>query len=229
MKARRPSGRLAATLLLLLPLAAPAVASPGAEAAWEVVRNEGGIRSYRGVIPGSPLLAFKGEVELDREIARVLSVVLDAERVGEWIPRLIESKVLRWLNEPYEYMQFTRFDAPWPVTDRVFLSRVVLSVDGETRRTELRYFDVDEPVPEKYGIRGLAGGSYYILEPLAGGRQTRLTAVSVADPRGRVPAWLVNWAGSSWAYDTMARLRAQVHRPDIVELPLVTQIYADER
>ena len=57
----------------------------------------------------------------------------------------------------------------------------------------------------------------------------RLTAVSMADPRGSVPAWLINWVGSSWAYDTMARLRAQVNRSDVVELPMVTQIYADER
>lgn len=56
-----------------------------------------------------------------------------------------------------------------------------------------------------------------------------LTAVSMADPRGSIPAWLINWVGSSWAYDTMVRLRAQVHRPDVIELPTVVQIYTEER
>jgi len=162
---------------------------------WKLMRDEHGIRSFRALVPGSPRFAFKAEAVVDRGIERVLSVVLDDDRMGEWVPRVTESRRLRWIDEPCEFLQLARFDAPWPVSDRVFLSRIVLSVNARTRRTELRYFDVDKAVSTGTAIQGFAGGSYYIFEPLIGGRQTRLTAVAVVDPRGFIPSWLINWIG----------------------------------
>jgi hypothetical protein len=203
---------------------------PAAAETWELTRDDDGIRSYVRASKDSPLLAFRGETTLDAPIDRVLSVVLDAERVGEWIPRITESTVLRWERGPREYIQYTRFDAPWPVKDRVFLSRVVLEVDPESSRTSLRYYNApDEKLPERAGsssaIHGSAGGSYYLLEPAAAGRATRLLAVSVADPKGSLPNWLINWAGTSWAHETMSSLRAQVGRRDISLLPIVRALY----
>jgi hypothetical protein len=228
-------------LALLLPLCVAAVAAPTAAnpdagsvtaataGEWQLTRDEDGIRSYVRASSNSDLLAFKGETTLDAPIDRVLSVVLDADRVGEWIPRIVESTVLRWERGSNEYIQFTRFNAPWPVKDRVFLSRVVLEIDPVTSRTSLRYYNAPEetlPVRDDGpAIHGSAGGSYYLLEPADGGRATRLLAISAADPKGSLPVWLINWAGTSWAHETMSSLRAQVMRSDVHLLPIVRGLY----
>jgi hypothetical protein len=199
---------------------------------WRLTQEADGIRSYAREAGGSALLAFRGEVMLDAPIERVLSVVLEAERVGEWIPYLTESTILRWIDPPREYIQFTRFDPPWPVRDRVFLSRVLLEIDPQTGRTTLAYRNApNERLPSRAGeskaIQGFAGGSAYLIEPVDDGRATRLFAISVADPKGTLPAWLINWIGSSWAHETMTALRAQIEKPDVVTMPWVRGLYRE--
>jgi hypothetical protein len=178
------------------------------------------------VVPGSSIYSFRAESELDAPMVRVMSVLLDADRVDEWIDRLAESRVHRWIRAPIEYVQYTRFDAPWPVTDRVFLSRVLISIDPRSHDTVIEYHNTKEEPPEGRWLRGYAGGSYYELKPLDGGDRTALLAVGVADPRGSIPVWLVNWIGASWAHDTVMALRAQLARPDVENLPEFDLLYA---
>jgi hypothetical protein len=189
------------------------------------MRDESGIRSYKRVVPGSPLMAFRGEAIIDAPIARVMSVLFDADRVGEWIPHMLESRVLRWIDEPVEYVQYTLFDAPWPVADRVFLSHVTVEVEPETRRTVILYGDAEDEPPTNRWIQGYNGGSYYILEPVDEGRGTRIIGVGQADPKGSIPKWLINWIGSSWPHNTLVHLRTQVARDDIEELAVIHAIY----
>jgi hypothetical protein len=229
----RFAGTLAALLILMLPSTKQAVADPSLQpdVDWDLVRDEDGIRSYLGVIPGAPLLAFKGEATLDRDLVTVMGVLLDSDRVGEWIARIKDSKVVDWVADPYEYLQYTRFDAPWPVTDRIFLTRVRLEVDSETLRAVIYYLSGDDSnmadygISEKGAIRGSAAGSYYIVEPVPGRNQTRLTAVSIADPKGSIPGWLINWVGTSLSHNSMVRLRNHLKRSDLADLPMVTRLF----
>lgn len=227
MSRARPSDL--AWLLLACLLASPALAADappsGVEHGWVLMREENGISSYKRIVPGSPLMAFRGEGVVDAPIARVMSVLFDADRVGEWIPRMLESRVLRWIEEPVEYIQYTHFDAPWPVADRVFLSHVTVQVEPQTQRTVIQYGDAKDATPSDRWIRGYNGGSYYILEPVDEGRRTLIIGVGQADPKGSIPDWLINWIGSSWPYDTLVHLRSQVARDDIDELPVIHAIY----
>ena len=98
-------------LLLLVAGVGVAAAEPSPQLAldapgWELTRDEDGILSYKRVVDGSPLLVFRGEGVIEAPITRVLSVALDNTRVGEWIPGLAESTVVRWIKEPLEYIQY---------------------------------------------------------------------------------------------------------------------------
>ena len=172
-------------------------------------------------------MSFRGEGRIDAPLPLVLSVVLDAERVGEWMSGMAESDVLRWIHKPDHYLQFTRFDAPWPVSDRVFLSRVKLEVEPGSFLTHLRYYDTERRLPPELGVQGYAGGSYYVLRPADGGRQADFIGVSVADPRGYIPTWLVNWMGGYWAHDTLSALRRQVRRDDVGLLSMLEPLFAE--
>lgn len=225
-----PSARTASIVGLLLLVVGVAAAEPSPQLAldapgWELTRDEDGILSYKRSIDGSPLLVFRGEGVIEAPITRVLSVALDNERVGEWIPGLAESTVVRWIKEPLEYIQYSRFDAPWPVRDRIFLSRVVMMVHPRTYTTEIHYRNVPETLDRDGGIQGSTDGSYYVLRPVDEGRSTYFIGVSVADPRGAIPAWLINWMGGSWAHKTLRLLARQVAKPDITDLAIIEPFF----
>ncbi len=212
---------------LLLLTASISHAATGAASTWQLTRDEDGTRSYRRIRQDSALLAFKAEGVIDAPVPKVLSVLLDAERVLEWIPRMAESKIVRWLDPPREYVQFTRFSVPWPVRDRFFVSRVRLNVDPITQETEIRYYNDESGEVLPNLIQGTAGGSYYRLIPVDGGQRTRLVGVSVADPNGSVPKWLVNMLAGGWAHETIALLRKQVKKEDVKVLPMIEALYDD--
>jgi hypothetical protein len=219
-------GSPAGTKLTAAPSSRPL--DPGLDSGfdWSLTRDEEGIRSYKMQQPSSPLLWFKGEGIIDAPIDLVLSVIVDAERAGEWISYLSESIVIRWIEEPGSYVQFTRFDIPWPVADRVFVSRVALEVDPETHGAVLAYHTSKERADFDNAILGSATGSRYILEPVDGGARTLFVGIGIADPRGSIPKWLVNWVGGSWPHETIQALRQQVRKDDVSVMSLIAPLYA---
>ena len=79
-------------LSIALSLAPAAYADPPAnvpaqapQPAWEKIGDDDGIAVYRREVPGSPIVAFKGEGIVDQSILRVASVIVDSSRATEWI------------------------------------------------------------------------------------------------------------------------------------------------
>jgi hypothetical protein len=192
---------------------------------WVLRRDEEGIRSYEKKQEGTPLLSFKAEGEIDAPIDLVLSILLDAERADEWISHLSESVLVRWIEAPREFVQLSRFDIPWPVKDRVFVSRIALEVDPETFEAVIVYLPADDLVEPRDAILGSATGSRFVLRPIDGGRRTDFVGIGVADPKGAIPSWIVNWAGGSWPHQTIEALRKQVRKSDVVVTPPIASLY----
>jgi hypothetical protein len=134
--------------------------------------------------------------------------------------------VTRWIDEPGEYIQFTRFDVLWPVQDRVFISRVVLEVDSETYSAVLVYHSSDDRAMFENAILGSVAGTRYVLRPIDGGTRTFFAGIGIADPMGSVPKWLVNWVGGSLPHDTIQALRRHVRKKDVSVMPLIEPLYA---
>ena len=65
-------------------------ADPAPPPAWEKIDDDDGIVVYRREIPGSPVIAFKGEGDISASILRVASVLVDTSRATEWIDSLTE-------------------------------------------------------------------------------------------------------------------------------------------
>ena len=63
------------------------------------------------------------------------------------------------------------------------------------------------------------------LEPVDGGRRTRVTGVAVADPRGSIPTWVVNLYQRNWPYDTIMAMRGQAKKSGLTVLPRLRALY----
>lgn len=193
---------------------------------WEFMGDENGITTHRRHIEGSSLVEFKGETIMDATIPKILSVLSDTSRKGEWVDRLHTAKDLRQISH-YERIEYNRTKAPWPVQDRDFVFKANVTVDAKAKMVTVALRSIeDAAMPEQdCCVRADLKRSTYVLEALDGGRRTRVTVQINADPKGSVPTWIVNLIQRSWPRKTLQALAAQTGKADVAEHPAYRAIF----
>ncbi len=102
------------------PAAGQPAATQTASSAWEKLGDDDGITVYRREIPGSSLIAFKGEGVVNASIIRVATVLTDSSRATEWVDSLAESKIVRTVSET-ETIHYDHIATPFVLKDRDFV------------------------------------------------------------------------------------------------------------
>jgi hypothetical protein len=197
---------------------APLATSP-ALPPWEKIGDSDGIVAYRREVPGSPLIAVRGEGIVNASIIRVASVLVDTTRATEWIDRVVESRVVRQLSET-ETVHYDHIGTPIVMKDRDFVTRAKLEFDSAAKRVIVNMKSTTDPLapPTDY-VRGEIMQSYFILTSIEHGTKTHISVEVHADPKGSIAKWIVNMFQKSWPHNTISRLREQVAKPDIKEHP----------
>ena len=145
-----------------------------------------------GEIPGSPIVAFKGEGIVDASILRVSSVIVDSSRATEWIDSLKEARILRQVSET-ETIHYDHVGTPIVMKDRDFVSDCKLEFDPAQKKVSLKIHSVnDASAPQTSYIRGELLHSSFVLTSIEHGTKTRVVAEIHADPKGSVAKWIVN-------------------------------------
>jgi hypothetical protein len=188
---------------------------PNIEKGWELVKREKDLVLYQKEVPGSDVVAFRGEGTLEAPIARVASVLLDGARAPEWVGNLVESRLLRRVS-PFEFVEYDHIGTPFVMKDRDFVARAKMEVDAKNRMLTLDYKSVEDPAaPTTSYVRGDLIRSQFQLTSLEDGSKTQLIAELHADPKGSVPKWIVNFFQRSWPSDTFRGIQNQLRKPDI--------------
>jgi hypothetical protein len=213
---------------LICMLLVPAVSSAAApvptssfqdEAGWIYQGEDStGVRLWKKEIPGSPVVAFRGESTIEASIPRLASVLGDAKRRTEWVADAKESRDVR-VESMSERVEYNRTGAPWPVQDRDFVYRVSVDVKREPQpQLAVHIKSVEEPsVPPRDGVvRAQLMSSRYLFTALDA-THTRAAVEIHADPKGDLPKWLVNLVQQNWPKTTLIRLARQVAKDYVVE------------
>ena len=180
--------------------------------AWEKVGDEAGVEVYRRAVPGSAFLAVKGTGFVEAPVRTVALVLLDDERAHEWVDSLAEARVVRVVS-PTEYIEYNHAAMPLIVSDREFVDDVSMAADPAARTVVIRSVPVDDPsIPRTRIVRGVLDATY-LLESVGG--RTRLTVEIESDPKGWLPAWLVNFFQKDWARSTIEGIRRQCAKKDL--------------
>src|SRR4051812_6530597 len=95
---------------------------------WEKVRETDGITVYRSHVPGTSVLAFKGDGRVDVPLLKVARVIIDPARGPEWVDSLAESRIIRRISDT-EFLEYDHFAMPFIIKDRDFVSRVTIEPD----------------------------------------------------------------------------------------------------
>lgn len=217
--------RLLLSSIIFTFLSNPAWArSDWAKDGWEMVSQKDEIKVFRKSFEGSSVKGVGGEAFVEAPISKILWVLMDHEHKNEWIDKFQKAYTIEELS-PLVHIQYASFDMPFPVTDRDFVYRYEFSVDPEENAVVVDVKSERHPkAPEatSIGVRGEIINGRYILYP-EGPNRTFVKAEYLADPKGYLPAWVVNLVQKQWPYKTLAGLRLQVQKPFVKEWDVYEQ------
>jgi len=220
----KPTKTLFATLLTWL-LLAPMQVAVALDLNWNEVYAAEGVTVYRAEAENTKFFAFKGETVYDAEIGKVLHVLLDNEHRVEWVGRLYFNEVLE-SESPYDYVLYQAFELPAMFANRDYVYHgTVTEDDAGVLTLQMNSIEHDK-APETVGVRANLINSRYLLTPLEDGK-TRIEVEILTDPKGWMPAWLVNIIQKSWPVDTLNGIRSQFDK-DYTGVMLTPRQYAAE-
>ena len=190
-----------------------------AEGPWEQVSNKEGILVERRTVEGSSLKEFLGRGVVEAPIARVLAVIRDANRRGEWMPNCGGSYLVEENLTTRTQVAYHRTKAPWPVSDRDSVNRAEMLVEPAKHRVYLPFTAIDHPKvsPVKGVVRMPMLRGHWILIPVDGGKSTMAEYQVFANPGGVLPDWIANLASKTLPRETIAGLRRQVKKAEYPE------------
>ncbi len=196
--------RLVTVLCLLIPCLSLA-AEPSGQEEWKELDKVDGIQLYSSSVTGTEILKVKAIAVVDVDINSVKAVIEDVAHHSDWMPYLIEARVLQQLSAT-EILLYSRFDAAWPARDRdvVYRVRVSQHEDGSISYQQQSQQSSLMPVQDDYVRANLMQGGYR-LTPVDG-NQTRVEMLLHADPRGKLPLWIVNIVQQSLPFESLKEL-----------------------
>ena len=174
-------------------------AAPGK---WELIKQKRGVTVYKKQIPGSKFLAVKGQTIMEQPIETIFGVLLDNTRRTEWVNRLKRSEIIEQVS-PLEYVVYQEFKLPWPFKNRDFVYRGLAQKDHESGAITLQMNSIEhKSAPPSVGVRADLKHSFYKLTPLGNGK-TFVEVEIHSDPKGLIPAWLINLIQRNWPIKTL--------------------------
>ncbi len=203
-------------LMILLALCGAAGAAETAKD-WEPIADVDGVKAWRREMPGTHVLAFKGQGLVEAPPLKVAAVLMDVSRKLEWVDRIREARLVRQVS-PLERIEYNHSHVPWPLADRDFVFHAQADVEpGGVIVFKLKSVDEPSEPRQKSKERGELINSGYRLEPVEGGAKTLLTVEIHADPKGALPKWIANLVQKKWPLKTIQGIRKQAAREGLVE------------
>jgi hypothetical protein len=179
------------------------------EVDWVKLYEQEGITGYKRHSADSRYHEWRGEGVIDAPFHRVVAVYMDSNRSCEWMADCVANLEVEKPNLEHQ-TTYNRTHLPRPFWDRDF----VFTDEYDFNSVEGSVFDtmksVEHPTwPEQEGVvRGnLLSSSFYarIIDEDSTWVEVRIHV----EPKGNLPAWLVNLFSRSWPYDTFRDLRHQ--------------------
>ena len=151
--------------------------------------------------------------------AVVATVIFDTTRATEWIADLKESRIVRWTS-PDEFIEYDHVGTPPVLADRDCLSSVKMETDRAAQRVIFHSHSITDAAvpPRRKYVRGDLKSTVFTLTRVSDST-THVIAEIHCDPKGSVPAWIVNWVQSDWPATTFRNLRRQVKKSDVTVDP----------
>jgi hypothetical protein len=183
-----------------------------------------GIQIFKKESTDSGLIEFRGVGIVDAPLPLVATVIFDTDRRLQWIKGLVESKIIRWEGSDH-FIEYDHIDMPTFFTDRDFVSKVRVRSDQNRQEVVFQYNRADDPsAPRTDHLRGEVINMTFALRSVDQNTRTSVDAEFLCDPKGWIPAWLVNFFLKDWPTTTFRNLRKEVLKSGITVDPRFSEL-----
>jgi hypothetical protein len=182
---------------------------------WKPIYEKDGIAVAKKSLPDSNLMPFRGEGLVDVHIGRLVKVIKTPGLGPEWVDLQVESKELVRDGDESAII-YNKYDLSWPVSDRDYVMRQNTTYDATTKVVTVTYESIeDERFPaDDCCVRAVAVRTFwkftYVSET-----QTHIEVEVYTDPKGALPAWLVNMIQRGWPYNSIIGIGTRANKDDI--------------
>lgn len=195
-------------LLLLQPLTLKAGEN------WQEVDGDpdDGIFVYIRSVEGSPIKAYRGEIEVEASLSALISLIADAEAFPEWMHNVKSARVLKEINEN-ERLTYIAQGVRWPASDRDLVLYSHISVDPLTSAVIIEIEARPDAYPPQEGFfRITEMKSTWQFTPESCGR-VKVAYETHVDPGGNIPAGIVNATVLDTPLNSLRGLKEMVAKP----------------
>lgn len=205
--------RFSLAILLLLFFALPASASE-----WESKGESKGVQLYEGSGERFGGLAFRGILETDLGIDKILPVFVDPDERPNWLHRFGEEEMIEKKGDPssmrWTELVYSRIHLPFPASDRDHVFETTYEIDEAKKRVVATIRTIeDDRYPERDCCVRARSFTRYILTPRSNGG-TRIEIEVETDLRGRLPSRITRGAQREWPTETLVGLVDRARQAD---------------
>lgn len=173
---------------------------------WELKKDDGDIQVYTRELDSTKINEYKAVLIAETTFERVIKVLTDWNRLNAWSYKTPQSKELKKVSDN-EFIIWMRNDFPWPINDRDHVSRVHLNWHNSTVfQMDIQAEDSLEWKVEKNVVRMDLFKGYWRIQEL-NEDSVLIIQQMYGDPKGTLPAWIVNNAMVRYPYHSFEKLK----------------------
>ncbi len=189
---------------------------------WKPVYEKDGIAVAKKVLPESSLMPFRGEGVVDIHISKLVGVIKTAGLGPDWVDLQVESKELHRDSDEAAII-YNKYDLSWPVSDRDYLMQQRTTYDADKKVVTVTYESIEDDrwPPDDCCVRAVAVRTFWKFI-YVGPTETKIEVEVYTDPKGALPAWLVNMIQRGWPYNSITGITARAKKPDVTAHPRCT-------
>ena len=171
---------------------------------WELKKDEDGITVYTRSVENSNINEFKASTKISTSVETIFNIILDVKNYPDWIEDVnYAEKIYQHDSQIGMYYQLAM---PWPVKDRdiTLVSKFKKLADNSTH-FQLSYSSELKDENDDF-IRITEINGEWLITPINEGN-CEVSYRFLADPRGSLPAWVVNIFIVDGPFKTLQNLR----------------------
>jgi len=178
---------------------------------WVKVSQKNNIKLFTRKERGTKILGFKVEGILNAPTDSIIATLRNVELSPEWTPGLITKITLSEISEE-EAITYSLNDMPWPASDRELVLHNKLYLDTKKKLLYVISKSIDhklKPKGKKY-VRAHIGYSNMGVRPISK-HKTYFEWTIFVDPKGWIPAFLVNFYQKSFPFKFLKYLEKRAN------------------
>lgn len=172
---------------------------------WELEKENDGVQVYSKEVPGYQLKAFKAKVQIAAEIDTIYYFLLKMEHRTKWMYGTKEARLLH-KAEGREYILYSIYDAPWPVTDRDMILKFITEPFADKNERMIQYSSLSHyiPINPDYVRIEKSQGSWKLRQ---NGNVVEVIFEGFTSNAGSLPDWVVNQVVVVSPYESLRNLK----------------------